>query len=102
MLSRKVQRNLDSMMQDPNFRLVGKGDSFFATAEGHRPKRVMFQGELAPAGQYMQNDWKCILPADRIDTTVRIEFRGNSEYAVTQSGKRVRLRTTQGLTGRGQ
>ena len=42
------------------------------------------------------------LPADRVDTTMRTEFRGKSEYAVTQSGKRVRLRTPQGLTGRGQ
>ena len=53
MLTRKVQRNLDTMMQDPNFRLTGKGDTFFATAPGHRAKRVMFQGDVTPAGQWM-------------------------------------------------
>ena len=102
MLTRKVQRNLDTMMQDPNFRLTGKGNTYFATAPGHRAKRVMFQGDVTPAGQWMRDQRGLQLPSDRIDTTVRTEFRGNSEYAVTQSGKRVRLRTPQGLTGRGQ
>ena len=105
MLTRKVQRNLDSMLQDPNFRLVAKGDSFFATAEGHRPRRVMFQGDLTPAGQYLSDNsehgWNLQLPADRVDPN-STEFRGNSEWAVTQSGKRVKLRTPQGLTKRGE
>ena len=62
----------------------------------------MFQGDVTPAGQWMRDQRGLQLPADRVDSTVRTELRGNSEYAVTQSGKRVRLRTPQGLTGRGQ
>ena len=42
------------------------------------------------------------MPADRIDPTLQTEFRGNSEYAMTQSGKRVKLRDTRGLTARGK
>ena len=102
MLSRKVQRTLDTMLPDPNFRVTGKGDTFFATAPGHRAKRVMFQGDVTPAGQWMRDQRGLQLPADRVDTTARTEFRGNSEYAITQTGKRVRLRTPQGLTARGE
>ena len=62
----------------------------------------MFQGDVTPAGQWMQDQRSLQLPADRVVPTLRTEFRGNSEYGVTQSGKRIRLRTPQGLTGRGQ
>ena len=102
MLTRKVQNNLDAMMQSPNFQVTGKGDTYVATAPGHRKKRVMYQGDVTPVGQWMRDQRGLQLPADRVDPTVRTEFRGNSEWAVTQSGKRVRLRNPRGLTGRGQ
>ena len=41
------------------------------------------------------------LPGDRVDNT-RTEFRGNSEWAMGQSGKRVKLRDDRGLTARGR
>ena len=56
MLSRKVQRTLDAMMSDPNFRVTGKGDTFFATAPGYRAKKIMYQGDATPAGQYMRDE----------------------------------------------
>ena len=67
MLTRKVQNNLDTMMQDPNFRVSGKGDTFYATAPGHRAKRVMFRGDVTPAGQWMRDQRGLQLPGDRID-----------------------------------
>ena len=101
MLTRKAQNSLDTMMQDPNFRVTGKGDTFFATAPGHRAKRVMFRGDVTPAGQWMRDQRGLHLSADGVDTTARTEFRGNSEWATTMAGKRVRLRGPQGLTARG-
>ena len=43
------------------------------------------------------------MPLDRLIKTVRTIFRGNSEYAFTQSGNTVRLRSADGdLTARGR
>ena len=53
MLSRRVRENLDAMLQTPGFRVERAGDTFFATAPGHRKKRLMFQGAVTtPAGQW--------------------------------------------------
>ena len=57
---------------------------------------------MSPVGQWMRDQRMLPIGADRIDTTQATEFRGNSEYAVTQSGKRVKLRDVRGLTKRGQ
>ena len=76
MLSRKVQRTLDTMMSDPNFRVTGKGDTFFATAPGHRRKRLMFQGAVTtPAGQWMRDMRMVPLQADRVDPTRPTEIQ---------------------------
>ena len=102
MISRKMQANLDAMMQAPGFAVTRAGDSFFVQAPGFRRKRVMTQGVMSPVGQWMRDQRMLPIGADRIDTTLATEFRGNSEYAVTQSGKRVKLRDVRGLTKRGQ
>ena len=103
MLSRRVRENLDTMLQTPGFRVERAGDTFFATAPGHRKKRLMFQGAVTtPAGQWMRDMRMVPLQADRVDPTRPTEFRGNSEFATTQGGKRVRLRGPQGLTERGK
>jgi len=90
------------MMQDVNFRVTGRGDTYFATAPGFRAKKIMVLGEVTPTGQWMRDQRMLQMPADRIDPTLQTEFRGNSEYAMTQSGKRVKLRDTRGLTARGK
>ena len=103
MLSRRVRENLDAMLQTPGFRVDRAGDTFFATAPGHRKKRLMYQGAVTtPAGQWMRDMRMVPLQADRVDPTRPTEFRGNSEFATTQGGKRVRLRGPQGLTERGK
>ena len=92
MLSRRVRENLDAMMQAPGFRIERTGDTFFATAPGFRKKRLMHQGAVAtPVGQWMRDMRMVPLQPDRVDPTRPSEFRGNSEYAMTQSGKRVKL-----------
>ena len=102
MLSRRVREDLDAMMQAPGFAVSRSGDSFFAGAPGFRKKRVMTQGVTTPVGQWMRDMRMLPIGADRIDTTRAPEFRGNSEWATTQSGKRVKLRDVRGLTKRGQ
>ena len=103
MLSRRVRENLDAMLQTPGFRVERAGDTFFATAPGFRRKRVMTQGAVTtPAGQWLRDMRMVPLQPDRIDSTRPTEFRGNSEFATTQGGKRVRLRGPQGLTARGR
>ena len=103
MLSRRVRENLDAMLQTPGFRVERAGDTFFATAPGFRKKRLRFQGAVTtPAGQWMLDMRMVPLQADRIDSTRPTKFRGNSEFATTQGGKRVRLRGPQGLTERGK
>ena len=101
MLSRRVQEILDAMMQAPCLNVQRAGDSFFVTAPGFRKKRVMQGGVTTPVGQWMGDMRMLSLQADRADTTRPTEFRGNSEYAMTQGGKRVKLRDTRGLTARG-
>ena len=91
MLSRRVRANLDAMLQTPGFQVERAGDTFFATAPGFRRKRVMTQGATTPAGQWLRDMRMVPLQPDRIDTTRPTEFRGNSEFATTQGGKRVRL-----------
>ena len=62
----------------------------------------MLRGEVTPTGQWMRDQRMLQMPIDRIDPTTQTEFRGNSEYGMTQSGKRVKLRDTRGLTARGK
>ena len=62
----------------------------------------MFRRDVTPAGQWMRDPRGLQLPVGRVDTTVRTEFRGNSDYAVMQSGERARSRTPPGLTIRGR
>ena len=103
MLSQRVKNNLDAMMQAPGFQVTRSGDTFFATAPGFRKKKLMGQGAVTtPIGQWMRDMRMLPLQPDRVDTTRPTEFRGNSEYALTQSGKRVKLRDTRGLTHRGK
>ena len=102
MISRKVQASLDDMLQAPGFAMTRAGDSWYAAAPGFRKKRLMTQGQTTPVGQWMRDQRMLPIGADRIDTTRRSEFRGNSEWATTQSGKRVKLRDPRGLTKRGQ
>ena len=102
MLSQRVKNNLDAMMQAPGFQVTRSGDTFFATAPGFRKKKLMSQGAVTtPIGQWMRDMRMIPLQPDRVDTTRPTEFRGNSEYALTQSGKRVKLRDTRGLAQRG-
>ena len=103
MLSRRVKDNLDAMMKTPGFEMTRSGDTFYATAPGFRKKKLMSQGAVTtPIGQWMRDMRMLPLQPDRVDTTRPTEFRGNSEYALTQSGKRVKLRDTRGLTHRGK
>ena len=81
MISRKVQANLDAMLQAPGFAVSRSGDSFFVDAPGFRRKRVMTQGVTTPVGQWMRDQRMLPIGADRIDTTRAPEFRGTSECA---------------------
>ena len=55
MISRKVQANLDAMLQAPGFAMARAGDSWYAEAPGFRRKRVMTQGQATPVGQWMRD-----------------------------------------------
>ena len=76
MISRKVQANLDAMLQAPGFAVPRSEDSFFVAAPGFRKKRVMTQGQTTPAGQWMRDQRMLPLGADRIDTTAPLRVPG--------------------------
>ena len=93
MLTRKQKERLDSLVQQPGLRVVQKGDTYFASAPGHTSRRVQFQGEQTAVGTYLQNTRGVDIPLDRVNPTIRTEFRGHSEYSTTQQGRRVKLRS---------
>ena len=101
MSSRREKDTLKRMSKERSFRVERRGDSHVGVAEGFRSKRLLFRGSSTVAGDYLRSKG-VHLPTDRLNKTVRTVFRGNSEYAVTQSGKRVKLRDTRGLTARGK
>ena len=89
------------MSKERSFRVERRGDSHFGVAEGFRAKRLLLKGSSTVAGDYLRSKG-VHLPTDRLNKTVRTGFRGNSEYAFTESGGMVRLRNTDGgLTARG-
>ena len=89
------------MSKERSFRVERRGDSHFGVAEGFRAKRLLFRGSSTVAGDYLRSKG-VHLPTDRLNKTVRTVFRGNSEYAFTESGATVRLRNPDGgLTARG-
>ena len=102
MLTRNVKNNLDAMLHTPGFQVERSGDPVFVSAPGFRKKRVMQAGVTNVVGQWLRDERMVPLQADRVDNTRPTEFRGNSEYAMTVSGKRVKLRDIRGLTARGK
>ena len=103
MLTRRIKQRLDSLAQQPGFSVVQKGDTYFASAPGHTSRRIQLQGEQTAVGTYLQNTRGVDIPLDRVNPSIRTEFRGNSEYSTTQQGRRVKLRNARGeLTERGK
>ena len=89
------------MSRDRSFRVERRGDSHYGVAEGFRAKRLVLRGGTTVAGQYLMSKG-VHMPLDRLNKTVRTVYRGNSEYAFTNSGNTVRLRRADGsLTQRG-
>ena len=89
------------MSKERSFRVERRGDSHFGVAEGFRAKRLLLKGSSTVAGDYLRSKG-VHLPTDRLNKTVRTVFRGNSEYAFTESGSTVRLHNPDGgLTARG-
>ena len=103
MLTRRQRERLDTLVQDPNFRVVQRGDTYYASAPGHASRRIQFRGDRTAIGEYLQNTRGVDIPLDRVNPSIRTEFRGNSEYSITQQGRRVKLRNARGeLTERGK
>ena len=103
MISVSNKRKLDSLVAEPSFSLRTAGDSIYSNATGHRAKRLAIRGQLTPAGSYLQDEKGVSFPRIQIDNTQRTFFRGNTEYAMTQDGRQVKLRNAQGdLTARGK
>jgi len=103
MLRRGTKRTLDQLVAEPSFRLRNQGDTIFGDATGYRSRVLSAQGALTPAGQYAQDEHGVAFPRQGIDPTRRTVWRGNSEFAVTQDGREIRLRTGRGeLTARGK
>ena len=102
MSSRREKDTLKRMSKERSFRVERRGDSHFGVAEGFRAKRLLLRGSATVAGDYLRSKG-VHLPTDRLNKTVRTIFRGNSEYAFTESGATVRLRNPDGgLTARGR
>ena len=102
MSSRREKDTLKRMSKERSFRVERRGDSHYGVAEGFRAKRLLLRGGMTVAGDYLHSKG-VHLPTDRLNKTARTVFRGNSEYAFTQSGGTVRLRKADGsLTERGK
>ena len=102
-MNQNQKTRLDNMVREGSFRLMTRGDTTFGAAEGYRKRRLMFQGQLTPAGQYLQAERGVPFPRSAIDRTQRTIFRGNSEFAITQDNREVRVRNARGqLTKRGE
>ena len=98
-----TKRKLNQLVAEPSFTLRTAGDSIYGDATGHRAKRLAIRGQLTPAGSYLQDEKGVSFPRMAVDNTQRTFFRGNSEYAMTQDGRQVKLRNAQGeLTERGK
>ena len=103
MLTATQRRNLEALAREGSFTLRQAGDTTYGEATGHRARRLSCQGQLTPAGLYLQAQRGVSFPRNALDRTMRTTFRGNSEYALTQDGRQVRLRTPRGeLTARGR
>ena len=102
MSTRREKDRLKQLSRERSFRIERRGDSHFGVADGYKAKRIMFRGNTTPAGTYLESKG-VHLPRNRLNKTMRTVFRGNSEYAFTESGSTVRLRNPDGgLTARGR
>ena len=102
MSTRREKDRLKQLSRERSFRIERRGDSHYVVADGFRAKRLLLRGSTTVAGQYLQSKG-VHLPLDRLNKTVRTIFRGNSEYAFTETGNTVRLRNADGsLTQRGR
>ncbi len=76
MITQATNGTLDEIVDGPDFRVTGRGDTFFVTAPVFTSRRAMLRGELTPVGEYLQNEKIVIFDHDRLDITARTHFRG--------------------------